>query len=163
WVLFSEDAVCDPCDLGPDGFNGSRDTPHQLGGLAGAGGGFNDQCVVKRCRNLLAIGLIRKRHGCPLSWSRSAICSRDLRRARRSWFGPHTGRKSQNEQALSAGAGGSMPSSTPRSIISNASMPMSRLRSLMATLCSVNPPAVVQYEKRALSTVHPVAASTARL
>ena len=66
--------------------------------------------------------------------SRSPICSRDLRRARRSWFGPHTGRKSQNPQALSAGAGGSMPSSTARSIISNASMPMPRLRSLMGNI-----------------------------
>ena len=42
-----------------------------------------------------------------------------------------------------------MPSSTARSTISSTSMPIRRVFSLIGTECSVNPPEVVQYEKRA--------------
>ena len=84
--LFREGNGDDPGHLGAPGFDDAHDTPHQLGGFAGAGGGFHDERVVERCGNLVAIGLIGKRrpHGRFLNSIRSAICSRDLRRARRS-------------------------------------------------------------------------------
>ena len=84
--LFREGDGDDPGDFGPAGFDDAHDAPDQLGGFAGAGGGFDDQRVVERRGNLVAIGLIGKRraHGRPLNSIRSAICSRDLRRARRS-------------------------------------------------------------------------------
>src|SRR5262245_65599593 len=52
--LFSEGGGDDPDDLGPAGFNDAHDAPPQLSGFAGAGGGLDEPCVVKRCPNLLA-------------------------------------------------------------------------------------------------------------
>src|SRR5262249_14030852 len=59
--LLSEGDGDDPGDLGPAAFNDPHDAPNQLGGFAGAGGGFDYEYVVERGRNLLSIGLIRKR------------------------------------------------------------------------------------------------------
>ena len=67
--LFREGDGNDPGNFGTAGFDDAHDPPHQLGGFAGAGGGFDYQCVVEHRRNLLSIGLISKRrcHGWPLS------------------------------------------------------------------------------------------------
>ena len=57
-------------DLGPAGFDDADDAADQLGGFAGAGGGFDDERIVERRCNLLAIGLIGKRRA---SWSSSQL------------------------------------------------------------------------------------------
>src|SRR5438067_2317427 len=163
--FFRERDGDDFANFGAAGFDDADDSAHQLGRLAGAGRGLDDQRVVQARLDGVAIFLIGKlhAHGRLLKSRRSAICCFDLRAARRSWSGPHTVRKSQYRHARSAGAGGSMPCSIARSIISITSMPSRLAFSLIGTTWSVNPPAVVQYEKRALSTLRPVADSTARL
>jgi hypothetical protein len=84
--LFREGHGDDPSHFGPAGLDDPDDAAHQLGGFAGAGGGFDNQSLIERRGDLLAILSIDKgcAHGRFLNSSRSAIWSRDLRRARRS-------------------------------------------------------------------------------
>ena len=129
-----------------------HDPAHELGRLAGAGGGFDDQRLVERGRDQVpracrvrpcisepepwraeagsaVIVRAKAAHGIPRSDVRSPIDSAGLRRRCSGSSGPQTGRKSHQVQARSAGAGGRNPSSMARSMISSASRPARRLAS----------------------------------
>ena len=105
----------DLADVGAAVREHAQDAPDQLGRLAGAGGGFDDERVVDR----------RRRCSRRASASRCAAWRRVMagssapagRRAgpaacaatRRTTSGPQTGRKSQRPHASSVGAGGEEP------------------------------------------------------
>src|SRR6188474_2863361 len=67
--LFCERNSDDSGDLGTAGLDDAHDTPYQLRGFTGAGGGLDDQRLIERGGNLVAISAIRKcrLHGRPLN------------------------------------------------------------------------------------------------
>ncbi len=154
-------------DLGNPGaaaLDQPHDPPDQLRGLAGTGGGLDDQRLVERFGDEPAIlGVGGRHHENFLSASRSG--NGGLRRVRCASSRPHTGWKSQNSQALRSpirpGRAASVPCSIARSTISTTSIPRRRMIGSSVMACVVKPPAAVQYDSRPASTGSPVMASSA--
>ena len=84
----------DLIDPGPAGLDQPHDALHEFGGLAGAGGGLDDQRAVQRVADEGAVaGVGVGAHGILRRTSRSGTSG--LRRVRANSSGPHTARKSQ--------------------------------------------------------------------
>ena len=136
--LLGEGHRDDRCRLvGAPGREDPQDPLDELGRLAGSRGRLDDERGVEIVGDRVAASLIGE---VGRSWlllpsqrcrDRPACRRTSLRATRFSSCGPHTGRKSHQVHAPSAGAAGRKPSSIARSTISSASRPARRFASLI--------------------------------
>src|SRR5262249_12680929 len=106
---------------------------------------LNDQRLVQRGSNTIALGLVDERgHGQSLRARSSSSRAWSFCLIRTSSFGPHTSRKSQISQARARGAGGKKPAAIERWITASPSAPRPRVSGDSGTKRSENPPARVQ-------------------
>src|SRR6516162_6611572 len=118
--------------------------PDELGRLAGARRRLNDQRLIERCPDTVALGLIREViHGQLLSARSGPSGPWSFRAVRRSSCGPQISRKSQIPQARSRGAGGKNPRETASSIAATTSTPRRRVAADIGTTRCSNSPARV--------------------
>ena len=132
----------EPIDRRPPLGENGHDPPNKFRGLSRSGSGLDRQGAIEVGANGRPFPLVA--HRMSLRRSRPASAFLDFRPLRNSSRGPQILMKSHQAHAPFCGAGGKKPVWMCRSISARTSRPFSRAWSSSSTVCSVNPPALVQ-------------------